>query len=68
MTVASQVKQTYASLKGACATIKMYGEYHPDPEIKALFSDCHEKLERITRQVEKRVGQIEREEPQFKGF
>lgn len=68
MTVASQVKQTHASLKGACATIALYSQHHPDPKIKELFLSCHEELDRITQQVGKRVGQIEREEPQFKGF
>lgn len=68
MTVASQVKQTYAALKGARATIELYGLHHPDRRVKELFISCHEEIENIAKQLEKRVGQIEREEPQFKGF
>lgn len=68
MTVASQIKQTLASLKGAEATIKTYAAHHPDPLTKEEFKTCEQKIKTIIGDVEKRIQQIEYEEPQFKGF
>jgi len=68
MTVASRVKQTVASLKSAEATIKNYALYHPDPNVKGVFENCHKNMKIMMDDMEKRLAQIEIEEPQFKGF
>ncbi len=68
MTVASRVKQTHASLKGAEATMKNYALHHPDQDVKELFNECHNKMKKIVIEMEKRIKEIENEEPQFKGF
>jgi hypothetical protein len=68
MTVASQIKQTLASLKGAEATIKTYAIHHPDQVTKGEFLSCEQKMKSIISDLEKRIQQIEYEEPQFKGL
>ncbi|WP_026478003.1 DUF1657 domain-containing protein [Alkaliphilus transvaalensis] len=68
MTVISRVKQTYATLKGADATIKNYALHHPDPHVKEVFNESHRKMKSIVMELEGRIGEIEKEEPQFKGF
>lgn len=68
MTVASQIKQTLAALKGAEALIDQYANYHPDPNAKNDFMTCKNQLEEIVQDLEQRVREIEFEEPQFKGF
>jgi hypothetical protein len=68
MTVASQIKQTLASLKGAEATIKTYAAHHPDPDTKKEFKTCEQKIKTMIGNLEYRIQQIEFEEPQFKGY
>jgi hypothetical protein len=68
MTVASQIKQTLASLKGAESTIKTYAAHHPDPVSKEEFKTCEQKIKIIIGDIERRIQQIEYEEPQFKGY
>jgi len=68
MTVASRVKTTVASLKSAEATIKNYALYHPDPNVKEVFNNCHRRMKVMSDEMEKRLKEIELEEPQFKGF
>lgn len=68
MTVASQLKQTIASLQGAAASISTYAEHHPDEEVKELFRSCQREIESILQELNQRLGQIEYEEPQFKGY
>lgn len=68
MTVASQLKQTLASLKNAEATLHTYALHHPDKSTKAEFEKCQQDIQEIITQLETRVQQIEFEEPQFKGF
>lgn len=68
MTVASKLKQTLATLKGAEALIGQYASYHPDPQVKSDFHQCKNQLQEIVQGLETRVKEIEFEEPQFKGF
>jgi len=68
MTVASQIKQTLAALKGAQSTIQTYAKHHPNQETKVEFKQCDQKLNEIILDLEKRIQQIEFEEPQFKGY
>lgn len=68
MTVASQLKQTIAALKGVTSNIEIYALHHPDPQVKALFQGCHQDLSAILSDLNQRLKQVEFEEPQFKGF
>lgn len=68
MTVGTQLKQTLAALKGAESTLSKYSAHHPDPQVKHDFKQAQDELGKMIADLEKRVGQIEFEEPQFKGF
>jgi hypothetical protein len=68
MTVASQLKQTLSTLNGARATIEKFAAYHPDPHTKLQFVKAAKEIKIIIEDLETRIGQVEFEEPQFKGF
>lgn len=67
MTVISKVKQTLATLKGAEATLKMYSLQERDQEAKAVYAEASEEINKIKIDLEKRVGLMEFQEPQYKG-
>lgn len=67
MTVISKVKQTLATLKGAQATLEMYSLQERDKESKAIYNEASKEINKITTDLEKRIGFMEFEEPQYKG-
>ena len=67
MTVVSKVKQTLATLKGSEATLRTYSLKERDKEARAIYTDAFEEITKIRIDLEKRVGSIEFEEPQYKG-
>lgn len=67
MTVISKVKQTLASLKGIEATLEMYSLQERDKESKAIYNEASKEIGRIKTDLEKRIGFMEFEEPQYKG-
>ena len=67
MTVGSKVKQTLATLRGAEATLRVYSLQERDKEARAIYADAFEEISKIKIDLEKRVGVIEFEEPQYKG-
>ncbi|KHL97240.1 hypothetical protein QW71_02445 [Paenibacillus sp. IHB B 3415] len=68
MTVASQVKTCVASLKSAQASLEQFAMETQNEEAKTLFTNAAEQTLQIVQQVEGRVTEIEKEEPQYKGF
>ena len=68
MTVSTQVKQTLASLKGARATLEAFASIEENREAKATLSRNAQRINEVVRDMEKRVGVLEYEEPQYKGF
>ncbi|MBP1932960.1 DUF1657 domain-containing protein [Ammoniphilus resinae] len=68
MTVASQVKQTLASLKGAQATLELYAQQTVIEQEQMAFANSLEKISGIIVMLEKRISAMEFEEPQYKGF
>ncbi|MFZ5631560.1 MAG: DUF1657 domain-containing protein [Bacillota bacterium] len=68
MTVATQVKQTLASLKGAQATLEAFASIEENREAKAILSGNAQRICQVVRDMEKRIGVLEYEEPQYKGF
>ncbi|AIQ58481.1 DUF1657 domain-containing protein [Paenibacillus borealis] len=68
MTVASQVKTCVASLKSAQASLEQFAMETQNEEAKTLFTNAAEQTQQIVQQVEGRVTEIEKEEPQYKGF
>lgn len=67
MTAISKVKQTLATLKGAEATLRMYSLQERDKEARDAFNTAFEEISKIKIDLEKRVGTMEFEEPQYKG-
>ncbi|MBY0756840.1 DUF1657 domain-containing protein [Clostridium sardiniense] len=67
MTAISKVKQTLTTLKGAEATLKMYSLQERDKEARAIYNLASEEINKIKTDLEKRIGLMEFEEPQYKG-
>lgn len=67
MTTISKVKQTLATLKGAEATLKMYSLQERDKKSRAIYNETSEEINKIKTDLEKRIGSMEFEEPQYKG-
>ncbi|MDF2681329.1 MAG: hypothetical protein K0R47_2519 [Brevibacillus sp.] len=68
MTVASQVKQTLASLKGAQANLETFALNTQNQQAKQLYTQAAEQTQSILSNLEQRVTELENEEPQYKGF
>ena len=68
MTVASQVKQCVASLKNIEATLNSFAIQSQDEEAQEVFRETCLTARRVLTELEKRVGELELEEPQYKGF
>jgi hypothetical protein len=68
MTVSQQVKQTLASLKGAQAELETFSLNTQNQQAKQLFSQAAQTTQTIVDSLKLRVGQLEAEEPQYKGF
>ncbi|WP_061309690.1 DUF1657 domain-containing protein [Clostridium botulinum] len=67
MTAISKVKQTLATLKGAESTLRMYSLQERDKESRAIYNQTSEEISKIKTDLEKRIGFMEFEEPQYKG-
>ncbi len=67
MTIASQVKQTIASLKGARGTLRVYSTQTRDDETRTVFTGALEETNIIIEDLEKRLQTLEFAEPQYKG-
>lgn len=68
MTIASDVKQCAASLKGVEAGLSNLALQTLDDESKRVLHETMMKVNEVLKDVQKRVGELEREEPQYKGF
>jgi len=67
MTVVSKVKQTLSTLKGSEATLRLYSLQERDKEARAIYTEAFKEISKIKINLEKRVGSIEFQEPQYKG-
>ncbi|WP_206811318.1 DUF1657 domain-containing protein [Paradesulfitobacterium ferrireducens] len=67
MTVASQVKQTLASLKGVQGTLRIYSTQTQDEETVSVFQEALETTSAVINDLEKRLQVLEYQEPQYKG-
>lgn len=67
MTVASQVKQTLAGLKGVQGTLRLYTAQTRDRETVSVYNEALLATEQIIDDLEKRVQVLEFQEPQYKG-
>lgn len=66
MTVATQVKQTVASLKGAQANLESFALETQNQQAKQLFQNAAQQTQMIVDTVNARMKEIEAEEPQYK--
>ena len=67
MTVASQVKQILASLKGSQGTIRLYAAKIRDEETRSVYNEALDTTQGVINDIEKRLQVLELQEPQYKG-
>lgn len=67
MTVSSKVKETLSTLKSSEATLRIYSLQERDKKARAIYTEAFEEINKIKLDLEKRVGTIEFQEPQYKG-
>ncbi len=67
MTVSSKVKETLTTLKESEATLRIYSLQERDKEAKDIYAESFKEINNIKNDLEKRVGTIEFEEPEYKG-
>jgi hypothetical protein len=68
MTIASEVKQCMASLKGVEASLSSLALRTQDNESKRILHETMMTVHEVVEDIKKRVGELEREEFQYKGF
>lgn len=68
MTVGSDVKQCLASLKGVEASLSSLAIRTQDNESKKILHETMMVVNELVTDLKKRVGELEREEFQYKGF
>ncbi|WP_085520967.1 DUF1657 domain-containing protein [Tuberibacillus sp. Marseille-P3662] len=68
MTVASQVKQSLASLKGAEAELSNFALTTLDEKERKAYQEAVNATEKVITDLKQRVGDLEKEEFQYKGF
>ena len=68
MTVGSQVKQCLSTLKSIEASLSSLAITSQDEDSKRVFHEMMMIMEEVKEDIKTRVGQLEREEFQYKGF
>ena len=68
MTVVSDVKQCLASLKGVEANLSSLAERTQDEDSKKTVHETMMVVSEIVTDLKKRVGELENEEYQYKGY
>ncbi|WP_138415165.1 DUF1657 domain-containing protein [Aquibacillus sediminis] len=68
MTVDSQVKQSLASVKSIQSSISSLTARSQDKQAIEIFQQALPILDEIKNDLQQRVGQLEHEEEQYKGF
>ncbi|MRH41848.1 DUF1657 domain-containing protein [Aquibacillus halophilus] len=68
MTVASQVKQSLSSIKSLQSSFSSLAIRTQSEEAKRVFHDTMIVMDEVKNDLQKRVGEMEREEEQYKGF
>ncbi len=68
MTIGAQVKQTIASLKGVQSTLESFASMEENQESKDALWRNTRQINGVIKDLEKRAGVLEFEEPQYKGF
>ncbi|WP_411835162.1 DUF1657 domain-containing protein [Peribacillus frigoritolerans] len=68
MTIGSEVKQCLASLKGVEASLSSLALRTQDNESKQTLHETMMVVNEVVTDLKKRVGELENEEFQYKGF
>lgn len=68
MTISAQIKQTLASLKGVQAALETFASVEENQETKSVLVHNSRRINNVVNGMEKRIGILELEEPQYKGF
>ncbi|MFK2826699.1 DUF1657 domain-containing protein [Bacillus sp. B190/17] len=68
MTVASDVKTCTAGLKHAEAVFSKLALLSNDPEAQQLFHESMLTIHEVIGRMDKRIFELENEEPQYQGF
>ncbi|WP_174613072.1 DUF1657 domain-containing protein [Virgibacillus ihumii] len=66
MTVGSQVKACYASIKSAEATLMSLKGKSSDPEAREAFDKARTTMEDVKSDLENQIIYLSQEEPQYK--
>lgn len=67
MTIGSKVKQTVATLKSCEANLRIYSIQEREKNARDVYTKAFKELGEIKVDVEKRLGELEFQEPQYKG-
>ncbi|KIL74301.1 DUF1657 domain-containing protein [Bacillus badius] len=68
MTVASSIKTCTAGLKQAEAVFSKLALLSSDPKAQQVFHESMRTMQEIIERMNKRIFEIENEEPQYRGF
>jgi hypothetical protein len=68
MTVGAQVKQCLSTVKGIEASLSSLAITSQDEDSKRVFHEMMMVMEEVKEDIKTRVGQLEYEEFQYKGF
>jgi hypothetical protein len=68
VTIGSQVKQSLASLKSIHAGLQNFALISTDERSQREFHEAMIITEEIIADLKQRIGQLEREEPQYNGM
>jgi len=68
VTVSQQVKTTVASLKTAQANLESFALATQNKQAKQMYTQAAQTTQTLVDGLQQRVGQIEKEEPSYKGF
>lgn len=67
MTIGSQVKSCFSSIKSAEATISLLANKAQDKQSKQVYEETNTIITEIKDEMEKQVIRLTQEEPQYKG-
>lgn len=67
MTVGSKVKQTLVTLNSCEASLRIYSLQERNKKARSIYTEALKEISEIKMDLEKRVGEIEFQEPQYKG-
>lgn len=68
MTVYAKLNETRSALRGISSTLKIYSAQTNRDDIQKSFSEAAETIDRIGMDLDKRIKNLELEEPQYRGL